>query len=72
MTYIKKTDTELEWSAEDVHGFSCSTSNLMLTNNSQIIFSNLKIIAFALLDTDQFPQNQRKFLSRYFLNFFSF
>jgi hypothetical protein len=50
--------SELEWGASDKHGFTCSTSNLKLVDNSNVNFSGLKVLAFAILTTDQFPQNQ--------------
>lgn len=53
-----KPNTELEWAAIDSHGFSCSSSDLPLTNSSSITFSSLKVLAFAILDDDQFPQEQ--------------
>jgi len=56
--YGKAPGSELEWGASEKHGFTCSTSDLKLVSNSNVNFSGLKVLAFALLSTDQFPQNQ--------------
>uniref|UniRef100_A0A915E1N9 Nucleoside diphosphate kinase n=1 Tax=Ditylenchus dipsaci TaxID=166011 RepID=A0A915E1N9_9BILA len=56
--YKKPAGTNLEWGAVDTHGFSCSKANLPLTNSSWVDFAHLKVLAFAVLDTDQFPENQ--------------
>jgi lysosomal-associated membrane protein 1/2 len=56
--YGKAPGSELEWGASEKHGFTCSTSELKLVNNSKVVFSGLKVLAFAILPTDQFPQNQ--------------
>jgi len=56
--YGKAPGSELEWGASEKHGFTCSTSDLKLVDNSNVNFSGLKVLAFAILPTDQFPQNQ--------------
>jgi hypothetical protein len=57
--YYNRTDgASLEWTAVDTHGFTCSKSSLALTNSSNIDFSNLRVIAFAMLESDQFPKTQ--------------
>jgi lysosomal-associated membrane protein 1/2 len=58
VTYKKAKDAEMEWSAENKNGFSCSTAGLSLTNDSTIQFKNLKVVAFGMFDTDKFPVTQ--------------
>jgi len=56
--YTKVKGADLEWGAVDTHGFTCSKADLSLTNSSSVTFSNLKVLAFAVLDTDKFPGTQ--------------
>lgn len=56
--YYKPEGESLEWGAVDTHGFTCSNSKLELTNSSWVQFANLKVLAFALLETEQFPNTQ--------------
>lgn len=58
VTYTKTDGAELEWGASETHGFTCSKAGLSLTNDSTIIFNKLKVLAFAMLDKDQFPEAQ--------------
>ena len=58
INYTKSKDAELEWSGENNNGFSCSTAGLSLTNDSSLQFKNLKVLAFAQLESAEFPTNQ--------------
>jgi len=56
--YTKPKGADLEWGAVDTHGFTCSNAELTLTNSSSVSFTNLKVLAFAVLEKDQFPNTQ--------------
>jgi hypothetical protein len=56
--YDKASSASLEWAASEGHGYTCTNTNLQLTNDSHIDFSGLKLLAFANLAEDKFRDNQ--------------
>lgn len=58
VTYVHDTTAEKEWHGEQNHGFKCSESGLTFVNGSSVSFKHLKVVAFGLLESDQFPKDQ--------------
>jgi len=58
VTYHPASGSDPEWHAKETNGFTCSSAVLKLTNESSLNFDHLKVVAFANLPTDQFPQSQ--------------
>ena len=57
-TYTADPLAEIEIHGERTNGFSCSATGLAMVNGSSVEFKNLKVVAFGLLESDQFPANQ--------------
>ncbi|MFH4974030.1 hypothetical protein AB6A40_000739 [Gnathostoma spinigerum] len=57
-TYLKNADADSEVEAEDKNGFKCSNSALGFENGTAIELKNLRVIAFANLNSTDFPSGQ--------------
>jgi hypothetical protein len=56
--YSQDPTADLEWHGEETRGFSCSKSGLPFVNDTNVVFENLKVLAFGLLEKPDFPSSQ--------------
>ncbi|XGW35341.1 hypothetical protein V3C99_018947 [Haemonchus contortus] len=53
-----KSASQIDLQGHEKSAFKCSTSDLSLSNDSMITMKNVRVIAFAALDTPEFPKDQ--------------
>ncbi|KAK5981265.1 LAMP family protein lmp-1 [Trichostrongylus colubriformis] len=53
-----KSASHIDLQGHEKNAFKCSTSDLSLSNDSMIEMKNVRVIAFALLDTPELPKEQ--------------